>query len=39
MGTVYSKENIELLLNPAKPKKNPVKEVVKFAYSFWRGMV
>ena len=33
MGTVYSKENIELLLTPAKPNKNPVKEIAKFAYS------
>ncbi len=33
MGTVYSKDNIELLLNPAPPKKNPVKEVAKFLYS------
>lgn len=33
MGTVYSKENIELLLNPAKPQKNPIKEVAKFAYN------
>ncbi len=33
MGTVYSKENMELLLNPAPPKKNPIKEVAKFFYN------
>lgn len=34
MGTVYSKENIELLINPAPPEKNPLKKAVKFVYSF-----
>ncbi len=33
MGTVYSRENIELLLNPAPKKQNPVKAVAKWAYS------
>lgn len=32
MGVVYSKENAELLLNPAPAKKNPIKRLLKFAY-------
>ncbi len=33
MGTVYSKENMDLLLNPPPKRKNPVKKIIKWAYS------
>ncbi len=33
MGTVYSKENMDLLLNPQPKRENPIKKIAKWAYS------